>query len=237
MIFLWVFLGLIGLIILLIHIPVVLRVKWDDDLAVRLRYLFISYTLYPTKKEESEPGAVRQYISNVLRELKEKRKKKKQTAPSTGEEKPGKSGWQSLRERKGFFGAISYMLRIVIKSAELMAEIITKSVISCMRLHITIGGDDAASIGITHGQWCAAVYPAVSLLLCSVRRYKNCDVSILPDFLSEENKYSIDFSLRVKPVHGLIGAVRLFVGLVKAETAENQAMYSLEVLKKAQDDE
>lgn len=212
--------------------------KWDDDEpVVRLRYLFISYTLYPTKKEEPEPGAVRQYINDILRELKEKRKRKQQTAPPAGEEKPEKSGWQSLRERKGLFGAISYMLRIVFKSAELVAEIITKSVISCMKLHITIGGDDAASVGIAHGQWCAAVYPAVSLLLCSVRKYKNCDVRIRPDFLSTENKYNIDFNLRVRPVHGLIGAVKLFVGLVKAETAENQAMYSLEVLKKAQDDE
>ncbi len=236
MVFLWIILGIIGILALLVSLPVSLRVSFSDgEPLVQVRYLFIAYTLYPSEKEETPKGKLRQYLDGVLAELKKKRDERKK--PKNGAqqpEKPKKSGWQSLREQRGFWGAIGYLIRIICESAELGAYVVRRSVISRCRLHIAIGGDDAAQIAITQGQWCAVIYPVVSLVLCSVKRYRNCSVRILPDFLSPENKYDIDIRLRVKPFHGLTGALRMLVRLSKAElSGEDRAEYSLEALKAA----
>lgn len=235
MVILWIILGLIGLVALLLHVPVCLHVVWDGgDPVVRLRYLFIAYTVYPSEQEEKQPGKLRQYISDLLSELKEKREERKKASQAQQKPRePEKSAWQSLRERRGFFGALHYLLRIVIQSASLAAYVVRRSVISRMKLHIAVGGDDAARIGVTQGQLCAVIYPVVSLVLCSVRRYRKCSVNIIPDFLSSENKYDIDIRMRVKPFHGLVGAVKMLVNLAKAEAGDATAEQSIEALKNA----
>lgn len=236
MIILYILLGLIALAAVLVSVPVVLRVTYDGaDPEVRLRYLFVSYTVYP--KEDKEPGRLRTYLDGVLKKLKEKskeRKRKKKPAP-TGSRPPKKTIWQRLREERGFFGAIGYMLRIVKQSASLGAYIVRKSYVSRMKIHVLVGGDDAAQIAMEHGEWCAALYPALSLVLSSVRGYRKPDVGITTDFLSGSNRYDIDIKLRVKPFHGIVGAARMMLALVKAEVGERQEEYSIEALKKAAD--
>ncbi len=226
---LYILLGIVALLALLVSVPVVLRVTWDgEDFRLGLRYLFISYSIYP--REDKEPGRLRAYFDGVLERLKKKRAEKK---PRPAVQKPKKSAWQSLVERKGFFGAIGYYLRVAFKSADLGAYLLRHSVISRMKIHITVGGDDAADIAVRQGQWCAGLYPALSLVLCSVKRYRNCSVNITPDFLSEENKYDIDARLRVKPFRGIVGAVRMLVSLTKAEIGDRPASYSLDAFEKA----
>ena len=237
MIILYILLGLIALAAVLVSVPVVLRVTYDGaDPVVILRYLFVSYTVYP--QEDREPGRLRAYLDGVLKKLKEKRrewKRKKKPMP-TGPRPPKKTTWQRLREERGFFGAIGYLLRIVKQSASLGAYIVRKSYVSRMKIHVSVGGDDAAQIAMEHGKWCAALYPALSLVLSSVRGYRKPDVKIATDFLSGGYRYDIDVRLRVKPFHGIVGAVRMMLALVKAEVGERQEEYSIEALKRAADE-
>lgn len=234
MIVLYILLGLIALLALLVSVPVVLRVTYDGgDPVVRLRYLFVSYTVYP--QEKKDPGKLRSYIDGVLAKLKEKRKerRRKKKPASSVPRPPKKSTWQKLREERGFFGAIGYLLRIVRQSASLGAYLVRKSYISRMKVHVSVGGDDAAQIALDHGKWCAALYPVLSLVLCSVRGYRKSDVRIVSDFLSGRDSYDIDIRLRVKPFHGIAGALRMLLALVKAEAGDRRADYSLEAMKKA----
>ncbi len=231
MIVLYILLGIIALLVLLVSLPVVLLVTYDgDDVHFGLRYLFITYTIYP--REEKKKSRLREYLEGVLAELKKKRRRKKPSA-QPAPQKPKESSWKRLRRERGFFGALGYMLRIVRESAGLGAYVVRHSVISRMKVHITVGGDDAAGIAMEQGQWCAALYPVLSLLMCSVKGYRNCSVNIGADFLSGKNRYDIDFRLRVKPYHGIAGALRMFGTLLKAEVGDKQAEFSLEALEKA----
>ncbi len=234
MIILYILLGLIALLAVLVCVPVVLRVTYDGaGPVVRLRYLFISYTVYP--QEDKEPGRLRAYLDGVLKKLKEKRrewKRRKKPVPA-GPRPPKKTTWQKLREERGFFGAVGYILRIVRQSASLGAYLVRRSYVSRMKIHIAVGGDDAAQIAMDHGKWCAALYPAVGLVLSSVRGYKKNDVRVAADFLSGSNSYDIDIRLRVKPFHGIAGAARMMLYLVKAEVGDRQGEYSIEAMKKA----
>jgi len=228
---LYILLGIIALLVLLVSLPVVLRVTYNgNDVHFRLRYLFIAYTIYP--HEEKEKSRLREYLERVIAELKKKKRRKKPAAQSVPS-KPKESSWKRLCKERGFFGALGYMFRIIRESAGLGAYIVRNSVISCMKVHITVGGDDAAGIAVEQGRWCAALYPVLSLLMCSVKGYRNCSVNIGADFLTDANRYDIDFRLRVKPYHGIVGAIRMFGTLLKAEVGEKQAQFSLEALEKA----
>jgi len=231
---LYILLGLIALLVLLVSVPVVLRVTFDGAKpVVRLKYLFISYTVYPS--EDKEPGRLKSYLDGVLAKLREKqkeRRRKKKPAVSAARP-PKKSTWQRLREERGFFGAVGYLLRIVRQSASLGAYLVRKSFVSHMKVHIAVGGDDAAQIAMEHGKWCAALYPVLSLVLCSVRGYRRSDVRIVSDFLSVDNRYDIDIRLRLRPYHGISGALRMMLALIKAEAGERSAAYSVEAMKNA----
>ena len=234
MIILYILLGLIALLAVMVSLPVVLRVTYDGtDPVVRLRYLFISYTVYP--QEDKEPGRLRSYLDEVLKKLREKHRewKRKKRPVAAGPRPPKKTTWQKLCEERGFFGAVGYLLRIIGQSASLGAYLVRKSYISRMKIHVSVGGDDAAEIAMEHGKWCAALYPALSLVLCSVRGYKKSDVLVATDFLSGCNRYDIDVRIRVKPFHGIAGAVRMMLYLVKAEVGERSEEYSIEAMKKA----
>lgn len=231
---LYILLGIVALLALFVSVPVVLRVTYDgSDVHFGLRYLFISYTIYP--REEKEKSRLRKYIDDVFSELKrkntERKKKKKPAKPES--EKPKESTWKRLRRERGFWGAVGYILSVVRQSANLGAYIVRRSVISRMKIHVAVGGDDAAGIAMEQGKWCAALYPALSLLMCSVKGYRNCSVNIGADFLSSENRYDIDFRLRVKPFHGIVGAVRMFGSLLRAEVENKQADMTLEALERA----
>ena len=232
MVLLWILLGLIAALAILVCVPVSLSVVWNGgDPEVKVRYLFISYIIYPSEKNKPRPGTLRAYISDLLTELKKKKTDKPRPAEPQPQQ-PKKSAWQSLCEQRGFWGAIGYLLRIVAASAQLAAYVLRRSVVSRMKLSVAIGGDDAAAIAITQGQWCAAVYPAVSLVLCSVRRYRGCSVNIVPDFLSAENRYDVDIRLRVMPVWGIIGALKMLVSLARDEVS-GQTGLSAEALRAA----
>ncbi len=228
MIFLFILLGIIALLALLVSVPVVVCVSFKDgDIHVGLRYFFVRYTVYP--KEQKKKSRLRKYLDGVAAEL----KKKKRKPASTAQTRPKESSWKRLRRERGFFGAVGYMLRVTLKSVELGAFLVRKAVISRMKIHIAVGGEDAAGTAVAQGQWCAWIYPLVSLLMCSVRRSVQPDINICADFLSAENRYDIDARLRIKPFHGVVGAARLFGSLLKAEVSERQAELSLEALSKS----
>jgi|GEM_PF-2294830 len=230
MIVLYILLGIILLLVLLVSVPVVLRGVYDgEEFYLSLRYLFVSYSIYP--REEKKPGKLKAYFGRVLEELKKKKKEKKK--PSSAPVRKKESSWKRLCRERGIFGALGYMLRIVRQSAGLGAYIIRNSVISRMKVLVAVGGEDAAQIAMEQGEWCAALYPALSLVMSSVRRYKNVNVKVGADFLSEANRYDIDIRLRVKPFHGIVGAVRMFLYLIRAEVGEQQAAYSLDAIEAA----
>jgi len=236
LIILYILLGLIALIAVLVSVPVVLRVTFDgSEPVVRLKYLFISYSVYP--HEDREPGRLRAYLDGVFKKLREKRreKKRKKKPASAAPAQPKKTTWQKLREERGFFGALGYILRIVRESASLGAYLVRRSYVSRMKVHITVGGDDAAQIAVEQGKWCAALYPALGLVLSSVRGYKKNDVRVAADFLSADNRYDVDIKLRVKPWHGITGGIRMMLNLVKTEVGERQQQYTMEAMKKAAD--
>ena len=55
MVFLYILLGIIALIILLLSVKVRVDAEYIDDFRVKLRWLFLSFDLYPMKKKEKKP--------------------------------------------------------------------------------------------------------------------------------------------------------------------------------------
>lgn len=234
MVVLWIILGLIALLALLLVCPVRLEIKYDGgEPVVLVRYLFLAYTAYPQGEKIAE-GKVQIYLTELLGRLREKQKEKKRRKTASDKpkiEKKQKSTWQRLREDRGFFGAVRYMIHVIRHSVDTGVYIVQHSSIRMLEVKIAVGGGDAAEVGVRYGQMCAAVYPAVSLLVCAAKRYRNCDVDIRPDFFAANDRYSIKAKLNIIPLWGVSGALRMLWAILKSEVSERQ-VDALDAIKK-----
>ncbi len=81
-------------------------------------------------------------------------------------------------------------------------------------LNITVAADDVAAAAIRYGQVCAAAYPAVSLILNTVK-YKDYNVNITVDFDLKEPVIDFKMQANIIPIFAVTEAVKLLLGFVK----------------------
>lgn len=166
-----VFLAILFLILLLLASPVSLSVRLEQEWQVVLRYLFLSFRLWPQKEKEetAEP------------ETTEKEKEK-------NEEKAGKKALllDTLKRR-----SIPGLLDLLSEAASLAVSVLKRFLshvhVSEFDLCLTVAGEDAANVALQYGNACAVVYPAVHALMaaCRCSRY---GVSVVPDFQKKETE-------------------------------------------------
>ena len=175
-----VFLAILFLILLLLASPVSLSVRLEQEWQVVLRYLFLSFRLWPQKEKKEKAET----------ETEEKEKEK-------DEKKAGKKALllDTLKRR-----SIPGLLNLLSEAASLAVSVLKRFLshvhVSKFDLCLTIAGADAANVALQYGNACTVVYPAVHALMAACR-CSGYGVSVVPDFQKKETEVRFLFRARI----------------------------------------
>ena len=207
-IFLCIILGIIGLIVLILSIPVKVSLAFDDKIHLTVKYLFIKLNILPVDPNKPKKPA-------KPKKEPEKKAEEEKKDEATKEKKPNPI--LEMVKANGYDG-----MMLVIKNLGRVLGIyggkLFKSVVfDEIDLYISVGTGDAASTAIKYGETCQKVYPVLGFI-CSNNIVKKYDILVEPDFLANktENELFIDLSITIrKIINATIGMVfRLIFNVV-----------------------
>lgn len=194
----YILLGILALIILLLLIPLYVRASYDSDLLVKVRYTFVSITVYPRPEKPVKPQKEEKIIK------KGKMKKAEKTKLSEIE--------QMLHE-EGVAAVAEYLVELAKLTGTAFRKVLAAITIDSLKLKIRVVSEDASSTAVEYGRVCAAVYPAEGILE-NVMHVKHRSLDIKPDFLGREGEVKGDLRLHVIPLRILCIAIQFFIGYI-----------------------
>lgn len=222
--------AVIGVVLLLIHSRVYINFKYntsaEDSLCVSISYLFLKIPVIPKKEKRVR---VRDYTyKKAQRRLKkaaeaeeQKRLKSEKKAEAKKSASPGKSDATAKKDDNGGKktkkkGVVSVVYEIRQIIFDILKRFPSKFRLDVNRLHIRVGGSDAAKTAITYGVITEAVGALVTLLEeCSfLRRGRENDIMIVPDFCSGTIDADVFVRLSIKPASVLALIFRFIKGFV-----------------------
>ena len=221
---------ILAFVVLLLCIPVFVKIRYDEELSVRIRLLFLPVDVYPKEKLENNKLIV--FFKKISKKLPKKKKKKpekeEEKSPREGKAKKEKSALSELVEQKGFSGAVGLFLEIARLAVSSVGKIFAGMIIDRFDLDVRISSPDAYDTALSYGKWCAVLYPAASAILGSVARYKQ-NISVTSDFKHQESRFDADVRLHFYPIALVFVSVGFLARLlwrqiketVKEKMAEN----------------
>jgi|GEM_PF-1589718 len=203
------FLGLYVLLFLPLCIPVVLHVKYVDELNLRVRWLFVRKQIVPAKpkkKKKDKPEAPEEA---------------KQVEPSTESEPepedPDKppSILQRYYEARGLCGFIELLRRTVAALKKFRHGLWLAFCIKRLSLAVHLPGSDPAALAEQYGKVSAAIFPSLGWLATHLRTKKGkIRAHITPDFTGQsEREIKFAATVSVIPAFMLTAALVLLVRL------------------------
>ncbi len=184
----WIYIvaGIVVLLAVFFLSPIVLSVKFEETLQIKLRFWFVSLWVYPKeKKAKSSPK-------------KSKRKTKQQ--PSAG-----KQG--TVEKVRGIFSVLSTLLHSSLR-------LVDGARVRNLKLTLGITGEDAADAAISYGQVCSVVYPVLGYV-DSKMKLVNPQVNIYCDYTGQESVIQGSCTLCVSAYHAVGTALFILKELVK----------------------
>ncbi len=199
-IFLCVILGIIGLIVLILSIPVKVSLAFDDKIHLTVKYLFIKLNILPV-----DPNKPKKPAKPKKEPEKKPEEEKKDEAPK--EKKPNPI--LEMVKANGYDGMMLVIKNLGRVLGMYGGKLFKSIVFDEIDLYISVGTGDAASTAIKYGETCQKVYPVLGFI-CSNNIVKKYDILVEPDFLANktENELFIDFSITIrKIINATIGMV------------------------------
>ena len=190
---LYIILGIIAFILLLLIIPLNLKITFDGNLKIRVRYLFIGLTLYPVPEKPSKTE------KQVAKGEKRARKKVQHEAVSTLEE---------MLQEEGVAATIKYFSEIARLAGTAAKRFMRALTIDRLCLNVIVASEDAAQTATDYGKACAVIYPA-EVVIESTMHVRHRKISITTDFLREKGKVNGEIRLHGIPIR-ILWIVLLF---------------------------
>lgn len=203
-IILWVILSILALLIIAVFIPVRLYIEYKSEVTVVLKYLFFKIPLVP-QKSDGKKKSNRQENKSA---------KNKQSVGEKKEESETKKYIKNLYKGKGLNGFIRLIKETANLASGTMKGLFKHIIFKKFDVNITVASGDAADTAIKYGYVCAGVYPALSLLLNTVR-YKDYTVDINTDFDGKESVIDCKLQANILPVFAVAEAVKLLFRFMK----------------------
>ena len=181
MVFLYIILGILLLIFLISLIRVQVFALYSQDLTLTLKILFFKIKILPQPEEKKEKE------KKPKKEKKEKKKKKEEEKPEKDkkEEKKKPSLIAELKDKHGVTGLIELFRSAANIATGMLKGIISHVVFERLDVGIMLSGEDAASVALTYGKVCSALYPAINIL-ASATVCRDYNISIEPVFDPEK---------------------------------------------------
>ncbi len=198
---LYIVLGIIAFFILLLSVKFVVTVHYEDDIAVSLGWLFLRFDILPKKEKEEKP--------------KKEKKKKEEPKPEKENEiikepkKKKENMFVRFYNNRGVSGVVQ-LLKDAAKALGGMFKRIGRAFLfEELFISLDVGASDSAETAIKYGKVCSAAFPAMGLIV-STMRIKKYSIHINPDFINGKNVAKLHTKISVRPI-ALINAALILV--------------------------
>ena len=178
MVFLYIILGILLLIFLISLIRVQIFALYSDDLTLSLKILFFKIKILPQDEEKKEKKE-----KKPKKEKKKKEEEKPKKEKKKEEKKP--SLLSKLKDKHGVTGLIELFRSAANIATGMLKGIISHVVFEKLDVGIMLSGEDAASVALTYGKVCSALYPSINILT-SATVCRDYNISIEPVFDPEK---------------------------------------------------
>lgn len=179
MVFLYILLGILLLIFLISLIRVQVFFFYSEDITLTLKLLFFKIKLLPQDEEKKKEKKPKKQKKEKKKEEEEKPEKDKK------EEKKKPSLLAKLKDKHGVTGLIDLFRSAASIATGMLKGIISHVVFEKLDVGIMLSGEDAASVALTYGKVCSALYPAINILAAATV-CRDYNISIEPVFDPEK---------------------------------------------------
>lgn len=191
-------LGAFALIILLLlfsSVSVTCRV--DDDVKVKIRYLFLTFNLPKHRKKKI---------------VSENKSQKKQEKPSY---------IKQLIEQNGLLGAIKellFIVKTVLSRGFKMAHHIR---VKRFNVVVTAASDDPAKTAVEYGALCSVIFPALSGFQSMMKwNDRKTEVVVNSDFCTDKPTLFVDFKIKLRLFFIIKAGLSMIIAIVKRKMAK-----------------
>ena len=208
------------LFVMLFAVHAYIRIQFTDEFGLSIRVLGIPFRILPKKpkkykisdytlkkirkREKKKAKKLAKKSATAKKKAEAKAKKKAADAQLTKAEKKARKAEKKAKRPK-----MTEFIPLVGRVAKLFfSRFFGKIHIKMARLHIKVGGQDAANIALLYG----VLYPSLEVLLstlskiCHVKDLRRADIQLLPDFTSDKIEFDCDITFRVS-LGNLVGAL------------------------------
>lgn len=222
----WIILGILGCIILLFVLLLTVHahvtIDYKDDFALSVKVLGIRFPILPKKQKTYK---LKDYTLKKIRKREEKAKKQQakdarkkalkaaEKAKKKAEEKRlTKAQKRAIKKRKkASRPAVGDLIPLVGRVAKLFfSHFFGKLHIHMARLHMTVGGKDAAQVALSYGVMTNAMGALMVLLqkICDVESLSKADIDVRPDFTAETTTVDCCITFRMSLGNVLWAAIK-----------------------------
>ncbi|MBQ7838313.1 MAG: DUF2953 domain-containing protein [Clostridia bacterium] len=194
---LYIILGIIAFFVILLSVKFTVTVHYENDVAVSVKWLFLKFDILPKKEKEKKPK----------KEKKKKEEKPKEESEVIPEPKKKKKDNMFVRfyNNRGVSGVVQ-LLKDAAKALGGMFKRIGRAFLfEELIISLKVGAGDSAETAIKYGKTCSAAFPAMGLIV-NTMRVKKYNLEINPDFIYGKNEARLHTKISVRPIK-LINAV------------------------------
>ncbi|MBE6828361.1 MAG: hypothetical protein E7514_07125 [Ruminococcaceae bacterium] len=186
---LYIILGIIAFFILLLSIKFRIEAEYIDEFTLKVRWLFIKFTIYPLKKPIELGGKQKKPAETKEEKPKDENISKKKPNP-----------FKTFYENQGFDGVLQLINDSADALADMMKSFKKHFIIDDLYLWLVISKNhDAAATAIEYGNVCQKVFPALGYI-CSTLKVRRYDVSVEPDFIGTLSTGQFVFNCSLRPI-------------------------------------
>ena len=189
---LYVICGIAAFLLLVLFSSARVKIKFDEDIKVKVGFWFLSFTVYP-KKEKAD------------------KKKVKKKSDNKQEKKP--NYLSQMIKRDGITETVGFFIDTVQELLGKIGNLVGHIHIDKLFLVVGVGDDDAANAAIKCGVINAVLYPFLGYLASKTKFYKN-DVTVHPMY-DGESYIKLEIKSRIRLIHLLKESFAIFVRLIK----------------------
>lgn len=187
---LYIILGIIAFLIILLSIKFVITVHYEDDITVSLGWLFLKFNILPKKEKNKKPK----------KEKKEKKKKPEETSEVIPEPKKKKDNmFVRFYRNRGVSGVVQLLKDAARALGGGFKRMGRAFLFEELFISMTVGAGDSAQTAIKYGKVCSAAFPAMGLIV-STMRVKKYNIEVNPDFINGENSARLHTKISVRPI-------------------------------------
>lgn len=189
-------LGVYVLLFLPLCIPVVLHVKYTDQLELRLRWLFLRRQIAPAKPKKKK--------KDKPEKAQETKQEKQSAEPEPEDPDKPPNIFKRYYDAKGLRGFIELLQRTVAVLKKFRHGLWLAFCIRQLSLRVHLPGDDPAELAEQYGKVSAAIFPALGWLSAHLRTRKGkIRAHITPDFTGQSER-ELKFSATVSVIPAML---------------------------------